>query len=69
MKTLFGIGFIILGIITLFRYPYGEVVGFPELLGVLIGFGIIILWLGILSFVFWKQNKRLNQLFPKIYNR
>jgi len=43
MKTLFGIGFIILGIVTLFRYPYGEVVGFPELIGVLIGFGIIIL--------------------------
>jgi hypothetical protein len=43
MKTLFGIGFIILGIVTLFRYPYGEVIGFPELLGVLIGFGIIIL--------------------------
>ena len=43
MKTLFGIGFIILGIVTLFRYPYGEVVGFPELLGVLIGLGIIIL--------------------------
>ena len=43
MKTLFGIGFIILGIVTLFRYPYGEVVGFPELMGVLIGFGIIIL--------------------------
>ena len=43
MKTLFGIGFIILGIVTLFRYPYGEIVGFPELMGVLIGFGIIIL--------------------------
>jgi hypothetical protein len=43
MKTLFGIGFIILGIVTLFRYPYGEVVGFSELIGVLIGFGIIIL--------------------------
>jgi hypothetical protein len=43
MKTLFGIGFIMLGIVTLFRYPYGEVVGFPELLGVLLGFGIIIL--------------------------
>ena len=43
MKTLFGIGFIILGIVTLFRYPYGEVVGFPELMGVLMGFGIIIL--------------------------
>jgi hypothetical protein len=43
MKTLFGIGFIILGIVTLFRSPYGEVVGFPELLGVLLGFGIIIL--------------------------
>ena len=43
MKTLFGIGFIILGIVTLFRYPCGEVVGFPELMGVLIGFGIIIL--------------------------
>ena len=43
MKTVFGIGFIILGIVTLIRYPYGEVVGFPELMGVLIGFGIIIL--------------------------
>lgn len=43
MKTIFGIGFIILGIVTLFRYPYGDVVGFPELMGVLIGFGIIIL--------------------------
>ena len=43
MKTLFGIGFIILGIVTLFRYPFGEVISFPELLGVLIGFGIIIL--------------------------
>jgi hypothetical protein len=43
MKTVLGIGFIILGIVTLFRYPYGEVVGFPELMGVLIGFGIIIL--------------------------
>lgn len=41
MKTLFGIGFIILGIVTLFLYPYSSTIGLPELLGVLVGFCII----------------------------
>jgi hypothetical protein len=41
MKTLFGIGFIILGIVSFFRYLsiYG-VHSFPELIGVLIGAGL-----------------------------
>jgi hypothetical protein len=43
MKTLIGFGFIILGIVSLFRYPYSGYTGIPEMLGVLIGFGIIIL--------------------------
>ena len=59
MKTLLGIGFIILGIVTLFRYPYGSVVGIPELLGVLIGFGIIILP-GILLIRSDNKNKTTN---------
>jgi hypothetical protein len=43
MKTVIGIGLIILGIVSLFRYPYSGGISIPELLGVLIGFGIIIL--------------------------
>lgn len=43
MKTVIGFGFIILGIVSLFRYPYSGYTGIPEMLGVLIGFGIIIL--------------------------
>jgi hypothetical protein len=43
MKTLFGIGFIILGIVTLFRYPYSGYTSLPEMIGILLGFGIIIL--------------------------
>lgn len=27
--------------------------------------GVIVLWLGILSFLFWQQNKFLKSLFPK----
>jgi len=42
MKTIIGIGFFILGIVTVFRYPYSGYTGFPELMGVLIGFAIII---------------------------
>ncbi len=43
MKTLFGIGFIILGIVTLFRYPYSGYTSLPDMIGILLGFGIIIL--------------------------
>jgi hypothetical protein len=43
MKTLFGIGFIILGIVSLFRYPYSGYTSLPEMIGILLGFGIIIL--------------------------
>lgn len=41
MKTLFGIGFIILGIVSFFRYLsiYG-INSFPELVGALIGLGL-----------------------------
>jgi hypothetical protein len=42
MKTFIGIGFIILGIVTLFSYPYSGNTNFPELLGILTGFAIII---------------------------
>ena len=42
MKTVFGIGLIILGVVTLFRYPYGNGINLPELLGVLTGFCIIV---------------------------
>jgi len=31
----------------------------------LIGAGLLIVWLGILSFVIWQQNKFLKSLFPK----
>jgi hypothetical protein len=43
MKTLFGVGLIILGVVSLFRYPYSGYTGLPELVGILLGFGIIIL--------------------------
>lgn len=43
MKTLFGIGLIILGIVTFFRYVTEDgIYSFPELIGVLIGLSIII---------------------------
>ena len=43
MKTLFGVGLIILGVVSLFRYPYSGYTSLPELVGILLGFGIIIL--------------------------
>jgi uncharacterized membrane protein HdeD (DUF308 family) len=43
MKTLFGIGLIILGLVSLFRYPYSGYTSLPEMIGILLGFGIIIL--------------------------
>jgi len=42
MKTVIGIGLIILGIVTLIRYPYSGNTSFPELLGILIGASIMI---------------------------
>jgi hypothetical protein len=43
MKTLFGIGLIILGIVSFFRYlTEGGIHSFPELVGVLIGLSIMI---------------------------
>jgi hypothetical protein len=49
MKTLFGIGFIILGIVTFFRYlsTFG-IHSFPELVGALIGLGLFTFLPGIL---------------------
>lgn len=41
MKTVIGIGLIILGVVTLFRCPYSNTIGLPELSGILIVFGII----------------------------
>jgi hypothetical protein len=43
MKAIIGFGLVILGVVSLFRYPYSGTTGLPELMGVLIGFGIIIL--------------------------
>lgn len=43
MKTIIGIGFIILGLVSLCRYPYSGYTSLPEMIGILIGFGIIIL--------------------------
>lgn len=42
MKTIIGFGLIILGVVSLFRYPYSGYTSLPELIGLLIGFGIII---------------------------
>lgn len=43
MKTIIGFGFIILGLVSLCRYPYSGYTSLPEMIGILIGFGIIIL--------------------------
>jgi hypothetical protein len=42
MKTVIGIGLIILGIVTLIRYPYSGNTSFPELIGILIGASIMV---------------------------
>ncbi len=47
MKTVFGIGLIILGIVSIFRYP-NLGVSIPETLGALMGAGIITFLPGIL---------------------
>ena len=58
MKTLFGIGFIILGIVTFFRYlsTFG-MHSFPELLGALIGVGLFTFLPGILLIKSDNKNK------------
>lgn len=58
MKTLFGIGFIILGIVSFFRYltEYG-IHSFPELVGALIGLGLFPFLPGILLIRSANKNK------------
>ena len=58
MKTLFGIGFIILGIVTFFRYlsTFG-MHSFPELVGALIGVGLFTFLPGILLIKSDNKNK------------
>ena len=58
MKTLFGIGFIILGIVSFFRYLsiYG-MHSFPELVGALIGLGLFSFLPGILLIRSANKNK------------
>ena len=58
MKTLFGIGFIILGIVTFFRYlsTFG-MHSFPELVGALLGLGLFPFLPGILLIRSANKNK------------
>jgi hypothetical protein len=57
MKTLFGIGLIILGIVTLFRYPYNGYTRLPELIGLLMGVGFFTFLPGILLIRNNNKNK------------
>ncbi len=57
MKTLFGIGFIILGIATLFNYPYNGYTSLSELIGLLIGAGLFTFLPGILLIRSDNKNK------------
>ena len=58
MKSLFGIGFIILGIVSFFRYlsTFG-MHSFPELIGALIGTGLFTFLPGILLISSDNKNK------------
>ena len=58
MKTLFGIGFIILGIVSFFRYlsTFG-MHSFPELIGAIIGVGLFTFLPGILLIRSANKNK------------
>ena len=58
MKTLFGIGFIILGIVSFFRYlsTFG-MHSFPELVGALLGLGLFPFLPGILLIRSANKNK------------
>ncbi len=56
MKTVIGIGLIILGIVSIFRYPnLGESI--PETIGALIGAGLITFLPGILLIRSDNKNK------------
>ena len=56
MKTIIGFGLIILGIVSIVRYPnFG--VSFPETLGALLGIGIIAFLPGILLIKSDNKNK------------
>lgn len=58
MKTLFGIGFIILGIVSFFRYlSIYDINSFPELVGALIGLGLFPFLPGILLIRSANKNK------------
>jgi len=54
MKTVFGIGLIILGIVSIFRYP-NLGVSIPETIGAFIGVGIFMFLPGIL--LIWSDNR------------
>jgi uncharacterized membrane protein YjjP (DUF1212 family) len=56
MKTLFGIGFIILGIVTLFRYP-NLGADAAETFGALIGIGLVTFLPGVLLIKSDNKNK------------
>ena len=58
MKSLFGIGFIILGIVSFFRYlsNFG-MHSFPELIGAIIGVGLFTFLPGILLIRSANKNK------------
>ncbi len=57
MKTLFVIGFIILGIVILYNYPYNGYTSLSELIGLLIGVGLFTFLLGILLIRSDNKNK------------
>ena len=57
MKILFGIGLIILGIVTLYNYPYNGYTSLSELIGLLIGVGIFTFLPGVLLIRSDNKNK------------
>jgi hypothetical protein len=57
MKTLFGIGFFILGIVTLYNYPYNGYTSLSELIGLLIGVGVFTFLPGVLLIRSDNKNK------------
>ena len=58
MKTLFGIGFIFLGILSFFRYLSNSGIhSFPELIGALVGVGLFTFLPGILLIRSDNKNK------------
>jgi len=59
MKTIIGIGLIILGLVTLFRYPNLGVSG-AETIGAIIGIGLVTFLPGILLIRSDNNNKTTN---------